>query len=295
MSQPAAGAPALRAGPPALVVTLDLFSVAIGVEVSDAAAAARVAELVAGHPRTTRAPEQTLRLLHGGNGLRSLYEGGRVVREAMSGPEAVAMLAWSLNQAAMTTRRCVVLHAGCVVRGGRGLVLSGPMEAGKSTLVTALVQRGWTYLSDELAGVGLADGQLLAYPCPIHLDPGSFPLFPELEPRPNPEFRDPRRWDLAPAWLPSAVEPRPVAPGAIVFPRFRAGESCRVEPVGSTEALRLLCSQTLNLPLVSTPGFQALARLVRQCPAFRLRFGRLDHACAALAEVEREWEGRTVE
>ena len=41
------------------------------------------------------------------------------------------------------------LHAGCVARGGRGVLLAGTSGAGKSTLTAALVKDGWDFLSDD--------------------------------------------------------------------------------------------------------------------------------------------------
>ncbi len=41
------------------------------------------------------------------------------------------------------------LHAGCVAKEGRGLLLAGTSGSGKSTLTAALVRDGWDFLSDD--------------------------------------------------------------------------------------------------------------------------------------------------
>ena len=49
------------------------------------------------------------------------------------------------------------IHAGCLVRDGRGVLLTGNSGAGKSTLAIALARRGYALLSDEwtyLSGEG---------------------------------------------------------------------------------------------------------------------------------------------
>jgi hypothetical protein len=74
------------------------------------------------------------------------------------------------------------MHAGGVVLDGTGVILPGDMEVGKTTLVTGLLQAGADYLSDEAVGVGLTDTDLRGYAKALSLDPGSWPLFPSLEP-----------------------------------------------------------------------------------------------------------------
>ena len=46
-----------------------------------------------------------------------------------------------------------ILHAGCVARDGRGLLLCGDPGAGKSCLAYACVKRGWTLLSDDFSAL----------------------------------------------------------------------------------------------------------------------------------------------
>ncbi|HEY4361476.1 MAG TPA: hypothetical protein VGN17_10915 [Bryobacteraceae bacterium] len=73
------------------------------------------------------------------------------------------------------------LHAACVAREGRGVLLCGDSGAGKSTLSYALARRGWTFLSDDVVHltpgrqrVGVSGSAL------IHLREPSRRLFDEL-------------------------------------------------------------------------------------------------------------------
>jgi len=54
------------------------------------------------------------------------------------------------------------IHAGVVASGGRAIVLPGHSFAGKTTLVSALIRQGATYLSDECAVLD-ADGLVHPY------------------------------------------------------------------------------------------------------------------------------------
>jgi hypothetical protein len=66
----------------------------------------------------------------------------------------------------MRERRDLVwLHGAVVGCGGRAHILCGPSGVGKSTLVDDLVQRGWSYLSDEIAAID--PSSCLAYPFPL--------------------------------------------------------------------------------------------------------------------------------
>lgn len=41
------------------------------------------------------------------------------------------------------------IHASCVARNGRGVLLCGPSGAGKTCLAYACAQQGWTFITDE--------------------------------------------------------------------------------------------------------------------------------------------------
>jgi hypothetical protein len=72
--------------------------------------------------------------------------------------------------AEMTTER-VLLHAGAVAWGGRGVVIPGRSWSGKTTLVAELVRAGAAYFSDEYAVLD-HDGQLHPYPKPLSVREG---------------------------------------------------------------------------------------------------------------------------
>lgn len=198
---------------------------------------------------------------------------------------AVAMLVWYLNHVALATRRHAVVHAGCVAREGIGVVLPAKMEAGKSTLVAALFAAGWDYLSDEYGALCLADGRLHPHPVPIALDPGSFPLFPDLRPHVSAPFDDPVRWHLPARRVRPGSCSGPVPPGAVVFPRYERGAAFTLRPVTRREAACALAANCLNRADVGAPAVRALAALARGVPAYALAYDRLADAVGALDDV----------
>lgn len=76
----------------------------------------------------------------------------------------------------------VELHASCVARDGRGLVLIGSSCSGKSTLALAFSQAGFRLLSDDRTFCSLKQGRLRAYglPRPLKLRPEAAVWFEEL-------------------------------------------------------------------------------------------------------------------
>ncbi|MFH0953481.1 MAG: hypothetical protein V1873_04040 [Verrucomicrobiota bacterium] len=65
-----------------------------------------------------------------------------------------------------------LVHAGCVSRGGQGMILSGSSGMGKTTLTTYLVSRGMGYLSDEIAPIHRKDCTVEPFPLRLGVRPG---------------------------------------------------------------------------------------------------------------------------
>lgn len=76
----------------------------------------------------------------------------------------------------------IALHAGCVVRDDRAILLSAPSGVGKSTLSLTLALRGWSLLSDEWTFVSDAPNGLSVWGMytSIKLLPDARRYFPEL-------------------------------------------------------------------------------------------------------------------
>lgn len=267
---------------PGLVATYDLLGVAVHVEIPDVAAGRRVRRLLAGTPRTRCEPQHRVHLGTSGEAGFILRDGLHVVRDRMAPPLAVSTLLWYLNTLAAATTRYAVLHAGCVARDGRAIVLTGPTRSGKSTLVTALALQEFAFLSDELAAVDLDDGRLHPYPRPAVIRAGSFSCFPHRRPRVEPKFEDATRWHLPATTFPLSCSRGPGNPGAVVFCSYRQGARSCLESLGRAEALRLLADRTLNLHLLGGRAITALGRV----PAYRLVFDDLAEVSAALRVVE---------
>jgi hypothetical protein len=203
--------------------------------------------------------------------LYSLAIDDQVVSRAASMGRILSRLCSHLNRAAIASyKRGPLLHAAAAETGGRAVLLPGSMEVGKSTLVTALVAGGWSYLGDEAIGIDWTDGSLHGYPKPISLDPGSWPVFPEMRPRGKGMLAtvDAVQWQVPVHSGNVTVRSKP---GLIVFPSYRKDVETGLRPIRRSAALvRALESafRTQHRPR----DFDALARLVSSAACYELRY-----------------------
>lgn len=212
------------------------------------------------------AADRELILTPGDRGL-DLHDDGRIVRRGVDPGIAVATVVWRLNAIAAQSTAHVLLHAACVAgpQGG-GVLLAGGPGAGKSTLAGACIDRGLGYLSDELAAVDRCTGLIVPYPKPLVLDGER----------------------LAPASSLGAVATAPVAPAALVFPRFEPGADVAEVPLDPGWALLALAAHATNLSALGGTALAWLAGLAAACPAWQLTHGGAE---VAVASIERAGRG----
>ena len=77
------------------------------------------------------------------------------------------------------------LHAACVSKNGKGILLCGDSGAGKSTLSYACARAGWTYTSDDTSYLinDSAIPRVIGHSHRMRFRPAAKALFPELEGR----------------------------------------------------------------------------------------------------------------
>lgn len=75
------------------------------------------------------------------------------------------------------------LHAACVARNGKGILLCGNSGAGKSTLAYACARAGWTFTSDDTSYLinDAKNPRVIGHSHRLRFRPASRLLFPELE------------------------------------------------------------------------------------------------------------------
>lgn len=83
----------------------------------------------------------------------------------------------------LTQAYTVPMHAACIAREGRGILLSGPSGAGKSTLAFACARAGWTFVADDATSLlqESDDRVVIGKPHEARVRDDAPRLFPELE------------------------------------------------------------------------------------------------------------------
>jgi hypothetical protein len=210
---------------------------------------------------------------------------GQLMFNAPTAEELVSSLVQHVNRLAVEGCDAVVLHAGGVERDGRGLVFPAAMEAGKTTLSAGLVRAGLAYLTDEAIAIDPRTLLIRPYPKPLSLDPGSWGLFPELEPRADlasDEYKA-HRWQIAPAAIGAIGGPAPIA--VVAFPHYAPGAETELVPMKRSEALVELAKNTFGFAAAPKRALDVLADVARAAECYQFPIGDLDAAVDAVERV----------
>jgi hypothetical protein len=181
----------------------------------------------------------------------------------------------------------VVAHAGCVSIDGDAILLPADPESGKTTLTCGLVRAGFSYVTDEGVAFRPGTSRIEPYPKPLSLDPGSWFLFPELEPEVPPHLDDAAssQWQVPPDAIRANAAAGPCDARYIVFPKYVEGADTRLTPIGRAEALVDLAKNTFEFNQHSREYLDQLAVVVEACDCYRLTVGTLDDAVACIQEL----------
>jgi HprK-related kinase A len=219
--------------------------------------------------------------------------GDYMLPDAAPLPLAQGLLAAEMGmnlQMALGWRRHVLLHASCVERDGRALVMTGASGSGKSTLAAMLGERGWRLMGDEFALLDLASGDIFAFPRLISLKNGAIGVMEgEAEPgRFGPVMRATPKGDirhLVPRSEAVARMSEGASPAMLLFPRF--GHEGAVRPVAKSESFVRLTQASTNYVALGEAGFAALARFVDDVPAHAIDYGSGEEA---MTLVDQLWD-----
>jgi len=158
----------------------------------------------------------------------------------------------------------IFVHAGAVAHCGRGLILPGTTFAGKTTLVTALVRAGATYLSDEYAVLDL-DGNVRSY---------------ARAPSVRVDGVVHERRDLEETSGSDREATVPV--GAIAFATYRDGANWRPERLSPGDAVLALLEHTVAAQTRPAESLRAVRQAVDGAVLVRGERGDVDAVAASL-------------
>jgi hypothetical protein len=200
--------------------------------------------------------------------------------------EAIHRAVWELHRAVHDqVRDFLLLHAGAVARDGHALLLPAETASGKSSLTLGLLEKGASYLSDDLAALDPVTNRAYPFPKRIKLIPDALASFPGLEERlgdrdlPFSQFeRFVRPEDVG------ATVAEPAGVRWIVFPTSGFEGPPELVPVTKAESVKEMAANCLNLYRFGDAGVVLLSRIANGAEAFRLTGGSLRERVDLLAD-----------
>jgi hypothetical protein len=183
---------------------------------------------------------------------------------------------------------CTPVHAACIARNGRALLLCGNSGAGKTSLAYACARSsGWTYLGDDATYLPRDHQQIVAIGRPRHVRfrASATALFPELtafEPVQRPNGKPDIEASSEALGLSIAYESNVAA---VIFLNRSPGVPAGIEPFSTRDALEHL-SQVVcyGEERVRREQREHLRRLV-QLPTFEIRYSKFKEAEKCLRSV----------
>ena len=168
-----------------------------------------------------------------------------------------------------------VFHASVVAHQGRGVLLIGPENAGKSSLMAACLESGWDFVADDLVALRLREDKVEAYGlyAGCWLARNELPLFPRLQEAQVESPLDPKVLIPLARVLASHRLLREIDLCLVVCPFVEVQQSsAEASRHARTEALRMLLASTFHkLPgKASAEKFQLAAESLQRLPCFRL-------------------------
>jgi hypothetical protein len=180
-----------------------------------------------------------------------------------------------------------LIHGAAVGRDGSAVALTGPSGSGKTTLTAGLIGEGFDYLADDLVALAAPDGDVLPWPLPLSVKPGSFDVLAGRYPRLQemPAYRT-KALDARLLAAPAAWERKPAKLRAIVFPAFANEAAPHLERLSSFQAVERLLTDRLWLgdPITGERVAAFLAWL-NTTPAFALRYGDLPDGIRLIKDI----------
>jgi hypothetical protein len=169
-------------------------------------------------------------------------------------------------------------HAGVAARGNRAFMFCGPSGQGKSTLVAALLARGWTYFSDEIAAIDGASGTVHPFPLAPRrrVHDGDFVALDDGD-----AIRTLRK--IAVEFPAHAVGAHPLPLERIYFLRYsHAAGPIDVAPCPPAQSVLTLLRNSLSITADREREIARLAQFVSRVPAVQITY---PDAAAAAAQV----------
>lgn len=205
--------------------------------------------------------------------------------------QAFAMFEWGLNWViANNAHQYLIIHAAVIERNGVVCILPGTPGSGKSTLCAALVCKGWRLLSDEMALISTATGDIYPVPRPVSLKNQSIDIIQHYSSDAvmGEVVMDTAKGTVShmrPPQMSVGQSEQPGTPGLIVFPKYTAGAEPRLVSLTQASALMKVAENSFNYSVLGLQGFDVLGDLISKCACYEFSYQSLDEAKETLESL----------
>jgi len=178
------------------------------------------------------------------------------------------------------------LHAGVVGRGGRCILLPAAAGSGKSSLTAALTHSGLDYYSDEVALVERGEFRVPPVPLAVCVKSTGWELmaryYPHIAELPIHRRADQKQVRYVPPPQ-SALAGKPAKVSHIFFPQYSKDQPTTLKRVTRSDALARLMEECLAFRLrLDLAGVKDLVNWIAGIDCYALTFSSLDEAVAAV-------------
>lgn len=235
-----------------------------------------------GVSRTKRRVASTITVLAAGDPPRfSLHADGRTQLSGLDKASCLHALVCEIGQSLLENLSAgVVIHAGAVSSGDKGIVIPGASGSGKSSLTAWLIDNGFDYLTDELVVFGPDVPHFTAFGRPLILREDTKAATVSLAAFASvPSFSAGSSTIVAPARTKRRARQ---TCRLLIFPQFASGEQLTIEALTPAQAGLELMACNVNARNLANHGVDTLISIARSVPAVRLRYGSFDVLKGAL-------------
>ncbi len=176
------------------------------------------------------------------------------------------------------------IHAGCVSKHGKGILLCGDSGAGKSTLSYGCARAGWTYTSDDTCYLinATEEPRVIGHSHRIRFRPAAKALFPELHEREiSPRMEGKPSIEVLVSELPVLSTANEANVHAVIYLRRSPSIRPALTQLPAGSAARKISEELYSTGEIRAMHEGTLQKLART-PAFELHYDNLEEAISQL-------------
>ena len=182
------------------------------------------------------------------------------------------------------------LHAACVSKNGKGILLCGDSGAGKSTLSYACARAGWTYTSDDTSYLINSSSVLrvIGHSHRVRFRPTAKALFPELEGRElTPRLEGKPSLEIPTSELPGLITASEARVHSIVYLNRSASGTGKLVPLPAGTATQRTRKELYSAGEIRRKH-EKILQVLSAIPTYELQYRDLDHAIDQLELLTRD-------